>query len=122
MYFFFFFFSSRRRHTRSLRDWSSDVCSSDLREITGEKRNVRPDAQRQLGELRLRQWFLCQSIEDAQYRCGVRTPAAEPTSDWNSLLDYDLEAVRPPGLLRVQGSCAVSEIFLRRLIAHDPAA
>src|SRR6266496_5525512 len=26
-----FFFSSRRRHTRSLRDWSSDVCSSDLR-------------------------------------------------------------------------------------------
>src|SRR5690349_22375817 len=30
-FFFFFFFSSRRRHTRSLRDWSSDVCSSDLR-------------------------------------------------------------------------------------------
>src|SRR6267378_4840254 len=30
MKFVFFFFSSRRRHTRSLRDWSSDVCSSDL--------------------------------------------------------------------------------------------
>src|SRR5207249_8229485 len=28
--FLFFFFSSRRRHTRSKRDWSSDVCSSDL--------------------------------------------------------------------------------------------
>src|SRR5437588_5030678 len=28
--FFYFFFSSRRRHTRSLCDWSSDVCSSDL--------------------------------------------------------------------------------------------
>src|SRR5207245_4383378 len=27
----FFFFSSRRRHTRCYRDWSSDVCSSDLR-------------------------------------------------------------------------------------------
>src|SRR5690606_40328673 len=25
-----FFFSSRRRHTRFSRDWSSDVCSSDL--------------------------------------------------------------------------------------------
>src|SRR5207245_8128269 len=25
-----FFFSSRRRHTRCYRDWSSDVCSSDL--------------------------------------------------------------------------------------------
>src|SRR5438034_7323575 len=30
MFFCFFFFSSRRRHTRSLCDWSSDVCSSDL--------------------------------------------------------------------------------------------
>src|SRR5438034_4659190 len=30
MCFFLFFFSSRRRHTRSLCDWSSDVCSSDL--------------------------------------------------------------------------------------------
>src|SRR3712207_6918169 len=28
--FVFFFFSSRRRHTRYWRDWSSDVCSSDL--------------------------------------------------------------------------------------------
>src|SRR5699024_11808504 len=35
-----FFFSSRRRHTRSKRDWSSDVCSSDLfgskRDFDGE--------------------------------------------------------------------------------------
>src|SRR3712207_8682964 len=29
----FFFFSSRRRHTRYWRDWSSDVCSSDLQAI-----------------------------------------------------------------------------------------
>ena len=29
-FFFVFFFSSRRRHTRYWRDWSSDVCSSDL--------------------------------------------------------------------------------------------
>src|SRR5260370_30903007 len=29
----FFFFSSRRRHTRFKCDWSSDVCSSDLRPI-----------------------------------------------------------------------------------------
>src|SRR5690606_41070822 len=31
----FFFFSSRRRHTRFSRDWSSDVCSSDLVETIG---------------------------------------------------------------------------------------
>src|SRR5687768_18040667 len=31
---FFFFFSSRRRHTRCSRNWSSDVCSSDLSELS----------------------------------------------------------------------------------------
>src|SRR6266487_5739637 len=30
----FFFFSSRRRHTRWTGDWSSDVCSSDLKAAT----------------------------------------------------------------------------------------
>src|SRR2546422_9948801 len=30
LFMFFFFFSSRRRHTRCSRDWSSDMCSSDL--------------------------------------------------------------------------------------------
>src|SRR5690606_39276885 len=30
---FVFFFSSRRRHTRFSRDWSSDVCSSDLLQV-----------------------------------------------------------------------------------------
>src|SRR5437868_8259756 len=36
----FFFFSSRRRHTRSKRDWSSDVCSSDLGFRRAMARNV----------------------------------------------------------------------------------
>src|SRR2546422_7767874 len=44
--FCFFFFSSRRRHTRCSRDWSSDVCSSDLSMRTGlsasRSRKVRP--------------------------------------------------------------------------------
>src|SRR5437762_8845311 len=31
-----FFFSSRRRHTRYIGDWSSDVCSSDLRDLAHE--------------------------------------------------------------------------------------
>ena len=33
----FFFFSSRRRHTRYWRDWSSDVCSSDLNNLSNLK-------------------------------------------------------------------------------------
>src|SRR5699024_12057168 len=40
-----FFFSSRRRHTRSKRDWSSDVCSSDLDclKIAVEVKNIRKE-------------------------------------------------------------------------------
>src|SRR2546422_9105948 len=48
----FFFFSSRRRHTRCSRDWSSDVCSSDLdgpRDLGGGKRGGR-DLVEQRGE------------------------------------------------------------------------
>src|SRR2546429_4968154 len=43
---FFFFFSSRRRHTRCSRDWSSDVCSSDL------SRTARSEGNGRLGEAR----------------------------------------------------------------------
>src|SRR3712207_7623006 len=43
----FFFFSSRRRHTRYWRDWSSDVCSSDLvmkmvKVFVAVKRKIQP--------------------------------------------------------------------------------
>src|SRR5436309_8837461 len=36
----YFFFSSRRRHTRFSRDWSSDVCSSDLSHHTSDEWTV----------------------------------------------------------------------------------
>src|SRR5207245_3481888 len=36
----YFFFSSRRRHTRCYRDWSSDVCSSDLESRVNSTRVV----------------------------------------------------------------------------------
>src|SRR5256885_2043778 len=38
---FYFFFSSRRRHTRLQGDWSSDVCSSDLPQITAADHEYR---------------------------------------------------------------------------------
>src|SRR5207249_8570021 len=43
--YFLFFFSSRRRHTRSKRDWSSDVCSSDLR-ASAPRTSVSPTRRR----------------------------------------------------------------------------
>src|SRR5690349_21871094 len=44
------FFSSRRRHTSSLRDWSSDVCSSDL--VSSERRVLETSAEEHLRLLR----------------------------------------------------------------------
>src|SRR3989440_1585541 len=48
---FFFFFSSRRRHTNSDRDWSSDVCSSDLDEPVRIGGVARADDQHQIALL-----------------------------------------------------------------------
>ena len=36
----FFFFSSRRRHTRYIGDWSSDVCSSDLKNLEANRQEI----------------------------------------------------------------------------------
>src|SRR5690606_24429226 len=44
-----FFFSSRRRHTRFSRDWSSDVCSSDLKRVAHEGHDLLKDRLPRLG-------------------------------------------------------------------------
>src|SRR5690625_6207897 len=49
MYIFCFFFSSRRRHTRWPRDWSSDVCSSDLHLMAYAVKELFPEAQVTIG-------------------------------------------------------------------------
>src|SRR5699024_11622315 len=54
---FVIFFSSRRRHTSSKRDWSSDVCSSDLLVVKGASRDGLP-----------------YSIDDVDYILGVHIP------------------------------------------------
>src|SRR5690606_40675311 len=56
----FFFFSSRRRHTRFSRDWSSDVCSSDLasvRATTGSARQLGDLACVEVAPVRVLRWW-----------------------------------------------------------------
>src|SRR5207247_11033089 len=77
----FFFFSSRRRHTRSTRDWSSDVCSSDL-EIELE-RDFAYGVVRQLFEPSLVEASELERAELLQGAAGVaagllRLPGAPP--------------------------------------------
>src|SRR5437868_11771233 len=71
-FFFFFFFSSRRRHTRSKRDWSSDVCSSDL--------NPRPRARSRIST-RL-QHSLCDRPCASARRSEERRVGKECRSRW----------------------------------------
>src|SRR5205814_3715182 len=54
-----FFFSSRRRHTRCLSDWSSDVCSSDLRSMSSISTTSSPIDLSQAGEV-----FVNLSVEE----------------------------------------------------------
>src|SRR5215510_10267842 len=77
-FFIFFFFSSRRRHTRWPRDWSSDVCSSDLLDAAGSPvwwagpgpAPVWLDVAREYTE----RWVHQQQIRDATGRPGLDGP------------------------------------------------
>src|SRR2546421_6276826 len=70
---FCFFFSSRRRHTRSDRDWSSDVCSSDLFALTVqdlEEGRVKWDLGRPY-MIRHDADGYCHHVERETKRCGI---------------------------------------------------
>src|SRR2546430_17218257 len=89
----FFFFSSRRRHTRFDCDWSSDVCSSDLRTLLC--RTWRNNCQRRTRLDSLAQLLTCQRVGD-QRAVPMRGTPPVPKSLW-----YCLEGVcrgrRKPG-------------------------
>src|SRR5688572_33426584 len=68
--FFFFFFSSRRRHTRFDCDWSSDVCSSDLRDHVRRSRQSRSI---QEGDPAEHQAGLCRDAGQSAHQRGGRS-------------------------------------------------
>src|SRR5438132_11145991 len=89
-----FFFSSRRRHTRSLCDWSSDVCSSDLSKtedaqvagaaarattaMTFRRRAMSRSEERRVGKECRSRWWPCHEIRKlACYREGEMTQLSE---------------------------------------------
>src|SRR2546422_2618799 len=75
----FFFFSSRRRHTRCSRDWSSDVCSSDL---TGhaEEGRLLLEASR-IGDHQLRSGNQAQHLHIAQRLQQPQPATVAPRSE-----------------------------------------
>src|SRR5690625_6040852 len=73
-----FFFSSRRRHTRWPRDWSSDVCSSDL--SVGDAFSLR-DGKSSYGE---GQWATSIRYHDGRVRSEERRVGKEGSDEWVS--------------------------------------
>src|SRR5204862_3537344 len=82
---FFFFFSSRRRHTRSLRDWSSDVCSSDLKrwKTYHDEQDPRSSRSREKSEhlFKNRRWIFSRRFY-ARLRSEERRVGKECRSRW----------------------------------------
>src|SRR3989339_1141755 len=70
-----FFFSSRRRHTRSDRDWSSDVCSSDLRRHETEDGRSQPAVPAPQGQV--------ERPESSRMRSEERRVGKECRSRWS---------------------------------------
>src|SRR5882757_6093428 len=72
-FFLFFFFSRRRRHTRYWRDWSSDVCSSDL---GSERERWHPG--------NTSGFRICNSPSRTILEVSSRISASEPSHQWTA--------------------------------------
>src|SRR5438034_6670570 len=106
---FLFFFSSRRRHTRSLCDWSSDVCSSDL---------VATDAIRIVRSLALVKNFsvsdACHSMRAANGRSEEHTSELQSHSDLVCRLLLEKKKIKIKNSIHYQNSTVKTTIKLPR--------
>src|SRR6266542_633013 len=118
---FFFFFSSRRRHTRCYRDWSSDVCSSDLDGGRGDLRILRD---RQAPER-----YAADDHEHDRHHGGEDRPVDEEMRDAHlfgsgaySALDTGVRGCCASwGATLVPGRTMVSPLTMTRSSAESPS-
>src|SRR2546429_8293312 len=103
---FFFFFSSRRRHTRCSRDWSSDVCSSDLGDflvrVKGDAQSATEDYEK-ARKLQPRAAVLAERLAQAYQSRGEMNQAKQAAREALALDPRRLVA------LRLLASIAMSE-------------
>src|SRR5256884_1756921 len=95
--FYFFFFSSRRRHTRCSRDWSSDVCSSDL---SWTRRSLAPSGRASSSRTGPRVWWWasrpCRRSTRSPWLPGRSDRSASP-SRWTCGMVHRSRRRRSPG-------------------------
>src|SRR5436305_10754557 len=80
---FCFFFSSRRRHTRCGRDWSSDVCSSDLSSNVFVQDSLHSRVSI-VADKSFQFWPTCHSLEISKLRSEERRVGKECRSRWST--------------------------------------
>src|SRR3712207_2236166 len=78
----FFFFSSRRRHTRYWRDWSSDVCSSDLGKLVSSKDYISD----------IQKFYKASSIVKSDYK-NIDAGRITSVEGWVEILDKNKNVV-----------------------------
>src|SRR5699024_4024772 len=93
VYMFCFFFSSRRRHTRSKRDWSSDVCSSDLTFTNDLHKGERFDFILANPPFNVKNWNGDKLREDARWQYGV-PPVGNANYAW---IEHIISKLAPDG-------------------------
>src|SRR5690349_24871172 len=98
-----FFFSSRRRHTISLRDWSSDVCSSDLSSAAGWPRA----AMLTLPPSPNANWTSWPTCSPVSRRSEERRVGKECSSLWPAYYEKEqLQGCPPDVLIKMDDECA----------------
>src|SRR5699024_11371752 len=88
------FFSSRRRHTRSKRDWSSDVCSSDLshRHNLAVDNTIDLNTLGQLGKLRVGGGHVLTIATSQSYRAGRIFGCSNYRGDGTNAIPFHLKS------------------------------
>src|SRR6266542_5543776 len=111
----FFFFSSRRRHTRCYRDWSSDVCSSDLRgevaSCVADDPQVVPDAVIRAVQTTAAREIAQRAVELAHGQVAMAAPAIQ-----HGIVRGD----RQPARERRDGFAVLAHAGLRDAELDDP--
>src|SRR5271157_1069338 len=112
----FFFFSSRRRHTRCGRDWSSDVCSSDL----SSRRSGLAGCGWHSSSTTCNSGRCCRSTNRKCRACCTRGAMATENSNYDALrnpqVDFDRTDLSPRGILLFLIGLLLCGVFIELIL------
>src|SRR5699024_4945892 len=118
-----FFFSSRRRHTRSKRDWSSDVCSSDLLSRKQADQDISVDREQEKKELQSgdevkvvslnQKGTILEKISDHEYMVQIGIMKVNIKRNNLQMIQTKKKATIPVTMVKRSGAHVSTELDLR---------